>query len=77
MGARQVFVVKRSMGAGYAGIKNALFELPQTAMVLVMPRPCSRAFALNCVVRASVRTLEPLHANAQHWGPLGPLFHGW
>ena len=32
-GARQVFVVKRSMGAGYAGIKNALFELPQTAMV--------------------------------------------
>jgi len=31
--ARQVFVVKRSMGAGYAGIKNALFELPQTAMV--------------------------------------------
>jgi NAD(P) transhydrogenase subunit beta len=31
--ARQVFVVKRSLGAGYAGIKNALFELPQTAMV--------------------------------------------
>ncbi|MFO8238034.1 MAG: NAD(P)(+) transhydrogenase (Re/Si-specific) subunit beta, partial [Prochlorococcaceae cyanobacterium] len=31
--ARQVFVVKRSLGAGYAGIKNALFELPQTAML--------------------------------------------
>jgi NAD(P) transhydrogenase subunit beta len=31
--ARQVFVVKRSLGAGYAGISNALFELPQTAMV--------------------------------------------
>ena len=31
--ARQVFVVKRSLGAGYAGIKNALFELPQTAKV--------------------------------------------
>jgi len=31
--SRQVFVVKRSLGAGYAGIKNALFELPQTAMV--------------------------------------------
>ncbi len=31
--ARQVVVVKRSLGAGYAGIKNALFELPQTAMV--------------------------------------------
>ncbi|MFZ9271728.1 MAG: NAD(P)(+) transhydrogenase (Re/Si-specific) subunit beta, partial [Prochlorococcaceae cyanobacterium] len=30
---RQVYVVKRSLGAGYAGIKNALFELPQTAMV--------------------------------------------
>ena len=30
---RQVFVVKRSLGAGYAGIANALFELPQTAMV--------------------------------------------
>jgi len=29
--ARQVFVVKRSLGAGYAGIANALFELPQTA----------------------------------------------
>ncbi|MFN9546109.1 MAG: NAD(P)(+) transhydrogenase (Re/Si-specific) subunit beta [Cyanobacteriota bacterium] len=31
--ARQIFVVKRSLGAGYAGIANALFELPQTAMV--------------------------------------------
>ena len=31
--ARQVFVVKRSLGAGYAGIANGLFELPQTAMV--------------------------------------------
>jgi len=31
--ARQVFVVKRSLGAGYAGIANSLFELPQTAMV--------------------------------------------
>jgi NAD(P) transhydrogenase subunit beta len=31
--ARQVFVVKRGLGAGYAGINNALFELPQTAMV--------------------------------------------
>ena len=31
--SRQVFVVKRSLGAGYAGIKNGLFELPQTAMV--------------------------------------------
>jgi NAD(P) transhydrogenase subunit beta len=31
--SRQVFVVKRSLGAGYAGIRNGLFELPQTAMV--------------------------------------------
>ncbi len=31
--ARQVYVVKRSLGAGYAGVTNALFELPQTAMV--------------------------------------------
>jgi NAD(P) transhydrogenase subunit beta len=31
--ARQVYVVKRSLGAGYAGINNALFEMPQTAMV--------------------------------------------
>ncbi len=31
--ARQVYVVKRSLGAGYAGITNALFEMPQTAMV--------------------------------------------
>jgi NAD(P) transhydrogenase subunit beta len=28
-----VFVVKRSLGTGYAVIANALFELPQTAMV--------------------------------------------
>jgi NAD(P) transhydrogenase subunit beta len=31
--ARSVFVVKRSLGAGYAGIRNALFELPHTSMV--------------------------------------------
>jgi H+-translocating NAD(P) transhydrogenase subunit beta len=31
--SRQVFVVKRSLGAGYAGIRNGLFEMPQTAMV--------------------------------------------
>ena len=31
--ARQVFVVKRSLGAGNGGIANALFELPQTAMI--------------------------------------------
>ncbi|MEB3307277.1 MAG: NAD(P)(+) transhydrogenase (Re/Si-specific) subunit beta [Cyanobacteriota bacterium] len=31
--SRQVFVVKRSLGAGYAGIRNGLFELPQTAML--------------------------------------------
>jgi NAD(P) transhydrogenase subunit beta len=31
--ARSVYVVKRGLGAGYAGIKNGLFELPQTAMV--------------------------------------------
>ena len=29
----QVFVLKRSLGAGYGGIANALFELRQTAMV--------------------------------------------
>ena len=31
--ARSIYVVKRGLGAGYAGIKNGLFELPQTAMV--------------------------------------------
>ncbi|APD47530.1 NAD(P)(+) transhydrogenase (Re/Si-specific) subunit beta [Synechococcus sp. CS-602] len=31
--ARSVFVVKRSLGSGYAGIRNDLFELPQTSMV--------------------------------------------
>ncbi len=31
--ARSVFVVKRSLGAGYSGIRNALFELPHTSMV--------------------------------------------
>ncbi len=31
--ARTVFVVKRGMNAGYSGIKNDLFELPNTSMV--------------------------------------------
>jgi H+-translocating NAD(P) transhydrogenase subunit beta len=31
--ARTVFVVKRSLGAGFAGIKNELFELDNTMMV--------------------------------------------
>jgi H+-translocating NAD(P) transhydrogenase subunit beta len=31
--ARSVFVIKRSLGAGYAGIKNDLFELPNTMMI--------------------------------------------
>jgi NAD(P) transhydrogenase subunit beta len=31
--ARTVFVVKRSLGAGFAGIKNTLFEAPNTNMV--------------------------------------------
>ncbi len=31
--ARSVFVVKRSLGAGYAGIKNELFERPNTMMI--------------------------------------------
>ncbi|MDW8281485.1 MAG: NAD(P)(+) transhydrogenase (Re/Si-specific) subunit beta [Myxococcales bacterium] len=31
--ARSVFVIKRSLGAGYAGIKNELFERPNTMMI--------------------------------------------
>jgi NAD(P) transhydrogenase subunit beta len=31
--ARAVFVIKRSLGAGYAGIKNELFEYPNTMML--------------------------------------------
>lgn len=31
--ARSVFVVKRSLGSGYAGIKNELFESPNTMMI--------------------------------------------
>jgi len=31
--ARSVFVVKRSLGAGYAGIKNVLFEYDNTTMI--------------------------------------------
>ena len=31
--ARTVFVVKRSLGSGYAGVKNELFEAPNTMMI--------------------------------------------
>jgi NAD(P) transhydrogenase subunit beta len=31
--AHTVFVIKRSMAAGYAGIKNTLFEHPSTTMI--------------------------------------------
>jgi len=31
--ARTVFVIKRSLGAGFAGIKNELFEKPNTTMI--------------------------------------------
>ncbi len=31
--ARSVFVIKRGMSAGYSGIKNDLFDLPNTSMV--------------------------------------------
>jgi NAD(P) transhydrogenase subunit beta len=31
--ARNVFVVKRSLGSGYAGVKNDLFEYPNTMMI--------------------------------------------
>jgi NAD(P) transhydrogenase subunit beta len=31
--ARTVFIVKRSLGAGFAGIKNTLFEAPNASMV--------------------------------------------
>ena len=31
--ARSVFVVKRSLSPGYAGIKNGLFELDNTTMI--------------------------------------------
>jgi NAD(P) transhydrogenase subunit beta len=31
--ARSVFVIKRSLGSGYAGVKNELFEYPNTMMV--------------------------------------------
>jgi len=31
--AKNVFVIKRSLGAGYAGIKNELFEQPNTSMI--------------------------------------------
>jgi NAD(P) transhydrogenase subunit beta len=31
--ARRVFVIKRSLSAGYAGIKNELFDLDNTTMI--------------------------------------------
>jgi len=37
--ARQGFVLKSSLGAGYGGIANALFELRQTAMVFGDAKP--------------------------------------
>lgn len=32
-GARRVFVIKRSLSPGYAGIKNELFDMPNTTML--------------------------------------------
>ena len=57
--ARQVFVVKRSLGAGYAGIANALFELPQTAMVfgdakVVLQQLCTELRSQGVGARARV-----------------------
>ena len=57
--ARQVFVVKRSLGAGYAGIANALFELPQTAMVFgdakaVLQQLCTELRSQGVGARARV-----------------------
>ena len=31
--ARRVFVIKRSLSAGYAGIKNELFDMDNTTML--------------------------------------------
>jgi NAD(P) transhydrogenase subunit beta len=57
--ARQVYVVKRSLGAGYAGIANALFELPQTAMVFgdakaVLQQLCSELRSQGVGTKAAV-----------------------
>ena len=57
--ARQVYVVKRSLGAGYAGIANALFELPQTAMVFgdakaVLQQLCSELRSQGVGTKAPV-----------------------
>jgi NAD(P) transhydrogenase subunit beta len=32
-GARRVFVIKRSLSPGYAGIKNELFDMDNTTML--------------------------------------------
>jgi H+-translocating NAD(P) transhydrogenase subunit beta len=44
---RQGFVLKSSLGAGYGGIANALFELRQTAMVFRDAKPAPKGSADN------------------------------
>lgn len=44
--ARQGFVLKSSLGAGYGGIAKALFELPQIAMVFGHASPCEELVRL-------------------------------
>jgi H+-translocating NAD(P) transhydrogenase subunit beta len=43
--ARSVIVVKRSLGAGFAGIKNELFERPNTMMVFMDAKNALQAIA--------------------------------